>query len=594
MNKEEVFALWEEARELLARREETSSPMALAFLTYLVPQSLDDNQMIFATRLEHAKDWVERRYIQYIEDAFLVLLGSRREVSIVVDENAGAIPATTPTGASSSLTTTPTGIAASTTTSATTPAVAMNTPATAVNAVVAPTTVITQSVSQAEAFSSQSVAQPVLITPVAQPAPLTQAVPPVSSSVPAQSISSSPVSATPTAQAVLPIQSTLSAPTSPASLAGEGAVSGSAIFSIFSQDNDYPPVQDPAQGLKTFSNFVVGSSNDYAYSAAMRVAESPGQYFNPLFIYGRSGLGKTHLLLAIKNYINTYQSDKRVVYAPTSEFVNDFTGAMAGDRDLTSFKRKYHTCDVLLLDDVQHLEGKEGTSDALFEIFNMFIDRKKQIVLSADRSPVEINLDERFTSRFAGGVTVDIQPPNYEMKVAIFMNYKHYFCSHINAMDIDIPDEVVQHIIELSGSNIRELEGAVSSIVGNIAFRPPEKRSIPITPEEAEAIVGKVFFHKDTRRVDIQVIQQAVEAYYRVSHDDLLSDKRSKNISHPRQVAMYLSRRLTPKSFPEIGKSFGNKDHTTAMYACKNIQAKLVSDMSVKTEVERIAEMITT
>ncbi|MDR3136475.1 MAG: chromosomal replication initiator protein DnaA [Coriobacteriales bacterium] len=599
MNTDEVNAFWEEVKELLARREETSSPMALAFLTYLVPKSLDDRRMMFTTRLEHAKDWVEGRYMQYIRDAIVILLGSERDVVIIVDENAGM-------GGSGPVV----GVGGS---AGNAPVFSVATP---VGGKLVGTPVVVDRPNASEVYMPVSTGVS-LGSLVGGSSPMDSVMEPMGvraqvgrgASVPdsaglpglmSQSEHATPVrfyDAQPlrqnNEQGELVTRAARGVASPSAVMDTTAPAAGSGIAAVFSPDLTYAPSPDPNQGLKTFSNYVVGPSNEYAYSAAMRVAESPGQYFNPLFIYGRSGLGKTHLLLAIKNYVSMYHPKKRVVYAPTSEFVNDFTGAMAGDRDLTSFKRKYHICDILLLDDVQHLEGKEGTSDALFEIFNMFIDHRKQIVLSADRSPGEINLDERFTSRFAGGVTVDIQPPNYEMKAAIFMNYKKYFCNHINVLDIDIPDEVVQHVIGLSGSNIRELEGAVSSIVGNIAFRPIEQRNIPITIEEVESIVGKVFFHKDTRRIDIRTIQQAVEAYYKVSHEDLLSEKRSKNISHPRQVAMYLSRRLTPKSFPEIGKSFGNKDHTTAMYACKNIQAKLLSDMAVKTEVERIAEMIT-
>ena len=341
-----------------------------------------------------------------------------------------------------------------------------------------------------------------------------------------------------------------------------------------------------------FSNFVMGDSNELACKTSQRVAEAPGLYFNPLFIFGKSGLGKTHLLLSIKNYINTYLLDKRVVYSPITGFVNDFTNAIAGDRDLTSFKSKYHTCDILLIDDVQYLEGKVGTTDALFEIFNMFIENKKQIVLSADRSPSEINLDERFTSRFAQGITVDIQPPNFEMKTAILKHYKRYYCDFLNISEIDFSDEAIQKIVELSGSNIRELEGAVSNLIVSFSCKKDGKNSSPVSCDDVEEILGNSFFHKNIRRVDKDMVIRAVESYFKVSRDELLSDKRSKNISHPRQVAMYLIRRYTDMSYPEIGESF-NKDHTTVMYADKNIQAKMVKEVTIKTDVDSIHEMLT-
>jgi chromosomal replication initiator protein len=373
----------------------------------------------------------------------------------------------------------------------------------------------------------------------------------------------------------------------------ESSTLGIGLSSVFAPDAQTPPMGmvEPDSRFN-FSNYVMGNSNEFAYKASFRVAEAPGLYFNPLFIYGRSGLGKTHLLLSIRNYINTYLLDKRVVYVPTTEFVNDFTNAMAGDRDLTSFKLKYHTCDVLLIDDVQKLEGKEGTTDALFEIFNMFIESKKQIVLSADRSPVEINLDERFTSRFAQGITADIQPPNYEMKIAILKNYKRYYCNFLNMQEIVFTDEAIQRIVELSGSNIRELEGAVSNLIVSVSCRLDSQRLMPVSCDDVESVLGNSFFHIHTRRVDMDMVMRAVESYFKVSHTELLSEKRSKNISHPRQIAMYLIRRFTDMSYPEIGDSF-NKDHSTVIYADRNIQAKMVEEVSVKVEVERIAELLT-
>lgn len=374
----------------------------------------------------------------------------------------------------------------------------------------------------------------------------------------------------------------------------ETVVKSTGLSSVFATENHSQKQRPVETGSRfTFSNYVMGESNQLAFKTSQRVAEGPGQYFNPLFIHGRSGLGKTHLLLAIKNYISTYLPEKRVVYAPTTEFVNDFTNAIAVDRDLTSFKRKYHTCDVLLVDDVQILEGKEGTTDALFEIFNMFIESKKQIVLSADREPAEINLDERFTSRFANGITVDIQPPNYEMKTAILKNYKRYYCDYLNISEVPFSDEAMQQIVELSGSNIRELEGAISNLIVFASYRPDSQKLIPVSSDDVENVLGNSFFHKNTRRVDSNMIIDAVESYFKVSRAELLSEKRSKNISHPRQVAMYLIRRYTDMSYPEIGDSF-NKDHTSVMYADKNIQKKIVEEVSVKIEVERIAEILTT
>jgi chromosomal replication initiator protein len=241
---------------------------------------------------------------------------------------------------------------------------------------------------------------------------------------------------------------------------------------------------------------------------------------------------------------------------------------------------------------VQILEGKESTTNALFDIFNIFIDQQKQIVLSADRAPNELALDERFTSRFAQGLTAGIQPPSFEMKMAIFNNFEKYYCALIGKADINIPQEVTHHIIGLSGSNIRELEGAAQSICFAISNRKDSNLSSNITVEEAEQIVGKVFLRGENKKIDIKTIQQEVEQHFNISHTDMIGSQRSKNITYPRQVAMYLSRRLTSKSFPEIGKLFGNKDHSTAIYAFNNVEDKYMKDAEKKMEIERLAERI--
>jgi chromosomal replication initiator protein len=261
-------------------------------------------------------------------------------------------------------------------------------------------------------------------------------------------------------------------------------------------------------------------------------------------------------------------------------------------KDLTDFRHKYYSCDVLLLDDVQILEGKESTTNALFDIFNIFIDQQKQIVLSADRAPNELALDERFTSRFAQGLTAGIQPPSFEMKMAIFNNFENYYCSLIGKSDIFIPQEVANHIIDLSGSNIRELEGAAQSICFAISSRKDSNQPANISIEEAEQIVGKVFLRGESKQVNIRNIQQEVEQHFNISHSDMIGPLRSKNITYPRQVAIYLARRLTRKSYPEIAKLFGNKDHSTAIYACNNVERKYMKDVEKKMEIERLAERI--
>ena len=566
MNTGDVAKVWEQSRELLLLREEMRSPLASVYLDYLVPISLGEKQITLAVWLLQAKQWIEERYLTYIQESVMTIMDGPCDVVLVLDETVGRTSShagATPKQLSAQES--PSGPPAGQQISLVgQPAVDQH----VAHGVVADTS-REESHIAASLASQQSVADP----PLFQQQDFSQPFNPRTEAHTAD------VSTVP-----LPGQSTS---------VNSGVSLNSGLSAVFAPDTHQQatPSVDPGSRF-VFSNYVMGNSNEFAYKASTRVAEAPGLYFNPLFIYGRSGLGKTHLLLAIRNYINTYLPDKRVVYAPTTEFVNDFTNAMAGDRDLTSFKLKYHTCDVLLIDDVQNLEGKEGTTDALFEIFNMFVESKKQIVLSADRSPVEINLDERFTSRFAQGITADIQPPNFEMKTAILKNYKRYYCAFLNIPEVSFSDDSIQKIVELSGSNIRELEGAVSNLIVSVSCRPGSQKLAPVTIDDVERVLGNSFFHTNTQRVDIDMILQAVETYFNVSRSELKSEKRSKNISHPRQVAMYLIRLHTDMSYPEIGDSF-NKDHTTVMYADRNIQAKMIEEAGIKTEVERITEMLT-
>ena len=555
MNTTDVTEVWGQALALLSNINETKSDLAKVWLGYLVPVSYDSHQIVFAVKLLQAKNWIEERYLPYIIEAVASVLGSHREVVLVIDETLGQ-------------------------------SVLPLNPASHVGAVGAVGSAVGSAVGAAGAANT--------VSSPAMPGSLGMA---GSSPMPAGVASSAP-----------PILSAPAAPAAPAGAGASGSTSsfpavgavamdnpnpGSGLSSMFAPDAQIQSASSVEPHSRfNFSNYVMGESNVFAYRASLRVAEAPGLYYNPLFIFGKSGLGKTHLLLSIKNYINTYLLDRRVVYAPITEFINDFTNALAEDRSLTGFKRKYHTCDVLLIDDVQNLEGKEGTTNALFEIFNIFIENKKQIVLSADRSPVEINIDERFASRFAQGITADIQPPNYEMKTAILKNYKRYYCNFLSIPEVSFSDEAIQRIVELSGSNIRELEGAVSNLIVYVSCRPSDSPIASITYNDVENVLGSSFFHKSSRRIDFNMVFRAVESYFQISRAELLSEKRSKNISHPRHIAMYLIRHHTEMSYPEIGDIF-NKDHTSVIYADRITQKKMVEEASVKVEVEKINEILT-
>jgi chromosomal replication initiator protein len=343
---------------------------------------------------------------------------------------------------------------------------------------------------------------------------------------------------------------------------------------------------------RTFESFIVGDSNRYAFSAALGIAKSPGNIYNPLFIYGESGLGKTHLLLAIENYIKIHQPHLKTTYVQTSDLVRDFTAMLYNDEKKREFERKYHLVDVVLFDDVQSLEGKVETTNEVFQIFNHFKSQNKQIVLSADRAPKDIDLDARYKSRFASGITIDIQPPTFETKQAIFEKYFDYCCRKIKRVDIQeiITQEITDRIIELSTDNIRELEGATMSLVAYLSERPNMFKTLTI--EEVEQCISNVFMKSEEKRIDIRIIQKEIESFYNVSHDDLVGKKRSQGISYPRQIAMYLSRSMTGESFPDIGRAFGGKDHTSVMYAYNKIEQKRQLSKETDREIERLVSLL--
>jgi chromosomal replication initiator protein len=343
---------------------------------------------------------------------------------------------------------------------------------------------------------------------------------------------------------------------------------------------------------RTFESFVVGDSNRFAFSAALGVAKSPGNIYNPLFIYGESGLGKTHLLLAIENYIRTHHPYLKTTYAQTSDLVRDFTGMLYDDAKKREFELKYHSVDVVMFDDVQSLEGKVETTSEVFQIFNHFMEQNKQIVLSADRAPKDINLDVRYRSRFASGITIDIQPPTFETKRAIFENYFRYCCKKIGRFDIQeiVTRETTDRIIELSTDNIRELEGATASLVAYLSAR--QNMFDTLTIKEVEQCISNVFMRSEEKRITIGSIQKEIESFYQLSHDDLVGKKRSQGITYPRQVAMYLSRSMTGESYPDIGKAFGGKDHTSVMYAFNKIEKKRQLSKETDREIERLISLL--
>ncbi len=331
----------------------------------------------------------------------------------------------------------------------------------------------------------------------------------------------------------------------------------------------------------TFDSFIIGSSNRFAHAAALAIAEAPAQAYNPLFIYGHTGLGKTHLLHAIANYIAQNSSHLTVRYVTSETFVNDFINSLSNKR-VEGFKQRYRTYDVLLIDDVQFFEHKERIQEEFFHTFNSLHEAGRQIVLSSDRPPRDIaTLEDRLRSRFEWGLITDIQPPDLETRIAILRRKVR-----AEAINIDDP-EVLTFVASRVSANIRELEGALTRV---LAFSSLTGRRIDV--ELAQDVLRDVYPQGEAATVSIERIQEIVCERFSVTLDQLTGDRRSQNIVYPRQVAMYLSRELTDSSLPKIGKEFGGRDHTTVIHATSKIARKIREDRSVYNLVQELTARI--
>ena len=330
----------------------------------------------------------------------------------------------------------------------------------------------------------------------------------------------------------------------------------------------------------TFSSFVVGSNNELAYAACNAAARGPAAVnSNPLFIYGNSGLGKTHLISAIGNYIQANDPSRRFLYLSSERFTNELVNALQ-NREMDKFREKYRNTDILMIDDIQFIEKKESTQEELFHTFNELYESNRQIVFTSDRPPKDIaTIDQRLKSRFEWGLSVDIQPPDFETRVAILKNKA--------AMDnITVDDGIIYVIAENITTNIRELEGALNRIGAYINLM-----NRPITVEQAASILRQSFNIKE-RTVDIPLIKNTVCAKYNINVQDMDSSKRKKDIAHARQIAMYLCRELTGISLPKIGEEFGNRDHTTVMHGINKITEEIQKDPEFKEEIEELKRSI--
>ena len=339
----------------------------------------------------------------------------------------------------------------------------------------------------------------------------------------------------------------------------------------------------------SFDNFIVGNSNKFAHAAALSVAENPGHMYNPLFLYGNSGLGKTHLMHAIGNYI-VENTDKRVLYVTSEQFRQDFVKANRKDDSGTNFnyidffKNKYRNIDVLLIDDIQFLGGAGKSQEEFFHTFNNLYNDSKQIIISSDRSPTDLKLlEDRLRTRFTWGLTVNIYPPEHALKIEILK--KKIIAGNCEQ---DIPDEVVEYVASNIGPDVRQLEGSVTRLLAYSAIMGGEKITLDLAIEALKDFISTGIGEKN----DIQRIQKIVSEYFQITVEDIRSKKRSSNISFPRQIAMYLCRDMTTESFPKIGTEFGGKDHTTVMHSVEKIENEIKTNKDLANIIEKLKKDI--
>jgi chromosomal replication initiator protein len=320
----------------------------------------------------------------------------------------------------------------------------------------------------------------------------------------------------------------------------------------------------------------VGAGNQMAHAACTAVANMPGRSYNPLFLYGDTGLGKTHLMQAVAHSILSKKKKTNVVYTSTEKFTNEFIIELQKN-NLPAFRRKYRHVDVLLIDDIHFLSGKERIQEEFFHTFNELFESQKQIILSSDRPASEIaKLENRLVSRFQWGLVADIQAPDLETRIAILDK-------KAAAMNLDLPRDVIEKLANRVSRNVRKLEGALNRIAGYLAIT-----NVPINSELLDHILHDLFSEEQAFEITIETVQQSVCSHFKLSLDDMNSKKRPANIAFPRQIAMYLCRLMTNHSLAEIGETFGGRDHGTVIHACRTVENIIEHDISVKRTIENL------
>jgi chromosomal replication initiator protein len=338
-------------------------------------------------------------------------------------------------------------------------------------------------------------------------------------------------------------------------------------------------ISAPLDPRFTFDNFIVGKPNELAFAAARRVAEAEAVPFNPLFLYGGVGLGKTHLMHAIAWHIRRRTPERRVVYLSAEKFMYQFIRALRY-KDTVSFKDQFRSVDVLMIDDVQFIAGKDNTQEEFFHTFNALVDQNHQVIISADKSPNDLEgMEDRMKSRLGWGLVADIHPTTYELRLGILQVKAEH-------LEVEIPPKVMEFLAHKITSNVRELEGALNRIV---AYANLVGRTVSL--EGTQEVLHDILRAND-RRVTIEEIQKRVSEHYNIRQSEMYSARRARAVARPRQVAMYLSKQLTSRSLPEIGRKFGGRDHTTVMHAVRKVEELRATDNSFAEDIELLRRML--
>jgi len=362
--------------------------------------------------------------------------------------------------------------------------------------------------------------------------------------------------------------------------ASEGPQDSSSARDKTDEQGSFPEhFNAPLDPRLTFKNFVVGKPNELAYAAALRVAEADKVSFNPLFLYGGVGLGKTHLMHAIAWHIRACHPSRRVIYISAEKFMYQFIRALRF-RDTVAFKDQFRSVDVLMIDDVQFISGKDSTQEEFFHTFNALVDQNHQVIVSADKSPSDLEgMEERLRSRLGWGLVADIHPTTYELRLGILQ-------AKVDQLSLEVPGKVLEFLAHKITSNVRELEGALTRVVAHSTLVGREI-SLDMTHD-----VLRDLLRAHNRRVTIDEIQKKVAEHFNIRISDMHAAKRSRTIVRPRQIAMYLAKKLTSKSLPEIGRSFGGRDHTTVMHGVQKVEELMAEDPSLSADVELLRRML--